>query len=79
MKVESLEDNGEQNEGNKSENDSKVRDESNELVLKDHDNDESQPQNEDVKEAPVATDTVDSLISDQIEQTPESIKENSST
>ena len=79
MKVESIEDNDEQNEGNKSENDSKVRDESNELVLKDHDNDESQPQNEDVKEAPVATDTVDSLISDQIEQTPESIKENSST
>ena len=79
MKVESIEDNDEQNEGNKSENDSKVRDESNELVLKDHDNDESQPQNEDVKEAPVATDTVDSLISDQIEQTPEPIKENSST
>lgn len=79
MKVESIEDNGEQNEGNKSENDRKVRDESNELVLKDHDNDESQPQNEDVKEAPVAIDTVDSLISDQIEQTPEPIKENSST
>ena len=79
IKVESIEDNDEQNEGNKSENDSKVRDESNELVLKDHDNDESQPQNEDVKEAPVATDTVDSLISDQIEQTPEPIKENSST
>ena len=77
--MESIEDNDEQNEGNKSENDSKVRDESNELVLKDHDNDESQPQNEDVKEAPVATDTVDSLISDQIEQTPEPIKENSST
>ena len=59
--MEFIEDNDEQNEGNKSENDSKVRDESNELVLKDHDNDESQPQNEDVKEAPVATDTVDSF------------------